>query len=53
MISNFGLTRILSLTTNKFWQLCDMSLNAEGEEKKSLVVGMQQKMDTQPLSHTG
>ena len=29
MITNFGLTRILSLTLDKFWQLCDLALPAE------------------------
>ena len=44
--------------TNKFWQLCDMAVPAEGEESiKSLVqlllVGMLLKMVKLPLSHTG
>ena len=39
--------------TDKFWQLCDMAIPAEGEEKESLQVGMLLRMVTQPLSHTG
>ena len=33
--------------TDKFWQLCDLAVPAEGEEKE-LLVGMPQKMVRQP-----
>jgi hypothetical protein len=39
--------------TNKFWQLCDLALSEDGMNAKLLLGGMQQKMVTQLLSHTG
>ena len=34
--------------TKKFWQLCDLAVNEDGEENvRLLLVGMPQKMDTQ------
>ena len=39
--------------TNKFWQLCDLSLSEDGQSVQLLQGGMLLKMDTQLLSHTG
>ncbi|BCU96261.1 MAG: hypothetical protein CM15mV12_0040 [uncultured marine virus] len=39
--------------TNKFWQLCDLAVPAEGEERRILLVGMLQKMVRLHLSLTG
>ena len=48
MIINCGLIVIL-LTTEKFWQLCDLAINAEGEEKE-IVAGWYSTEDGQTTS---
>ena len=40
-------------TSEKFWQLCDLAINAEGEEKEIVAAGTPQKMDRLLPLHTG